>query len=133
MQPSRMWQGMEMTDRIVKLIHLTLGTLCVILGFIGAFLPVMPTTIFVILAAFFFTKGSPRLRSYLLEHRIFGPNIRAWEETGAIPRRIKVVSISMMLLSFVPTLLLRVPPLYLGLQAVLIGAGAAYILSRPDA
>jgi len=81
----------------------------------------------------FFTKGSPRLRSYLLEHRIFGPNIRAWEETGAIPRRIKVVSISMMLLSFVPTLLLRVPPLYLGLQAVLIGAGAAYILTRPDA
>lgn len=122
-----------MTDRIVKYIHLTLGALCVMLGFVGVFLPVMPTTIFLILAAFFFTKGSPRLRGWLLNHGHFGPSIRTWEETGAIPRRIKVVSVTMMLSSFIPTLILRVPPIYLGLQAVLIAIGALYILTRPDA
>ncbi|NIY80211.1 DUF454 domain-containing protein [Celeribacter sp. HF31] len=122
-----------MTDRIVKYIHLTLGALCVALGVIGVFLPVMPTTIFLILAAFFFTKGSPRLRQMLLDNARFGPSIQNWEETGAIPRRIKLLSITMMMSSFIPTLLLRVPPLYLGLQAVLIGIGALYILTRPDA
>ncbi|SFI53564.1 YbaN family protein [Celeribacter neptunius] len=121
-----------MTDRIIRYIHLTLGVFCVALGFIGVFLPVMPTTIFLILAAFFFTKGSPRLRQWLLDHAHFGPGIRAWEKTGAIPRRIKAISITMMMMSFIPTLLLAVPPIYLGLQAALIGAGALYILTRPD-
>lgn len=116
-----------------KYLHLTLGWLCVALGFIGAVLPVMPTTGFLILAAFFFTKGSPRLRQWLLNHAHFGPTIRAWEETGAIPRRIKILSISMMMLSFVPTTLMGVPWPWIAVQAVLIALGALYILTRPDA
>lgn len=121
-----------MTERITKYIHLTLGVFCVALGFIGIFLPVMPTTVFLILAAFFFTKGSPRLRQWLINHGHFGPGIRAWEETGAIPRRIKALSIAMMLSSFIPTLLLGIALPYLGLQALLIATGALYILTRPD-
>lgn len=128
-----MCQIKTMTDRIVKFIHLALGTLCVALGFIGLFLPVMPTTVFLILAAFFFTKGSPRLRKWLINHAHFGPGIRAWEETGAIPRKIKALSIAMMLTSFVPTVLLQIRLPYLALQAVLIAVGALYILTRPDA
>ncbi|PTQ72642.1 YbaN family protein [Celeribacter persicus] len=123
----------DMTDRMSKYMHLTLGWLCVLLGAIGAVLPVMPTTGFLILAAFFFTKGSPRLRQWLLDHAQFGPTIRAWEETGAIPRRIKVISISMMMLSFVPTTLMGVPWPWIAIQAVLIATGALYILTRPDA
>jgi len=121
-----------MVERMSKYVHLTLGGFCVALGLIGAVLPVLPTTGFLIMAAFFFTKGSPRLRMWLLDHAHFGPLIRNWEETGAIPRRIKALSISMMAASFVICLILGLPAYVLIAQAVLMSAGAAYILTRPD-
>ncbi|MCA0045189.1 YbaN family protein [Celeribacter litoreus] len=121
-----------MTERLSRYIHFSLGALCIALGFIGIFLPVMPTTVFILLAAFFFTKGSPRVRQWLLDHAHFGPSIRAWEETGAIPRRIKWIAISMMAVTF-GVCLFFLPPLVLTLQAALMIIGALYILTRPDA
>ncbi|AJE48222.1 hypothetical protein SAMN05443573_10650 [Celeribacter indicus] len=121
-----------MNGQTRKYAHFILGWLCIALGMVGVVLPVMPTTVFVILAAFFFAKGSPRLRAKLLNHPYFGPQIRNWEETGAIPRNIKVLSITMMLTSFVPTLLLRISWPWLALQATLIVLGALYIVTRPD-
>ncbi|WP_417267021.1 YbaN family protein [Celeribacter baekdonensis] len=121
-----------MVARMSKYVHLALGGLCVALGLIGAVLPVMPTTVFLILAAFFFTKGSPRLRMWLLDHAHFGPLIRDWEATGAIPRRIKILSLSMMAASFGICVILGLPAYVLIAQAVLMSAGAAYILTRPD-
>ncbi len=121
-----------MTERVAKYIHLSLGTLCVILGLIGAVLPVMPTTVFMILAAFFFTKGSPKLRQKLLDNAYFGPTIRTWEETGAIPRRVKVISIAMMGTAFTVSLF-YLPTIWLVIQGGLITIAIAYILTRPDA
>jgi len=64
---------------------LLLGLLCVALGVIGAFVPLMPTTIFLILAAGCFARSSPRLEARLLDHPRFGPSIRAWRDQGAMP------------------------------------------------
>lgn len=116
-----------------KYIHLALGWACVALGMIGVVLPVLPTTVFFILAAFFFSKGSPRLRGWLINHAKFGPSIRAWEETGAIPRRAKQMAIAMMSGTFLICALIGLPVWVLLSQVVLMGTGAAYILSRPDA
>nr|WP_319250314.1 YbaN family protein [uncultured Celeribacter sp.] len=116
-----------------KLLHLMLGCLCVLLAAIGAVLPVMPTTVFLILAAFFFTKGSPRLRQWLLDNPRIGPTIRDWEATGAIPRRIKLLSVSMMAGSFVLACFLDMHIALRVLHFALIAAGSAYVLSRPDA
>lgn len=57
------------------------------LGAIGIALPILPTVPFVILAAFCFSKSSPALERRLLEHRMFGPSIRAWRERSAISRK----------------------------------------------
>lgn len=73
----------------MRTLWLSLGLLCVGLGFVGAFVPLMPTTIFLILGAGCFARSSPRLEFWLLEHPRFGPALVAWRAERAIPRRAK--------------------------------------------
>lgn len=68
---------------------LTAGLLLAALGFVGALVPLMPTTIFLILAAGCFARSSPRLEAWLLEHPRYGPGLRAWRAEGAIGPRAK--------------------------------------------
>lgn len=65
-------------------------------GIIGAFLPLLPTTPLVLLAAFCFSRSSARLERWLLEHRHFGPMIEDWRARRAIPRRAKRLAWAMM-------------------------------------
>ena len=76
------------------------GVVMLALGVIGAFLSVMPTTIFLILAAWCFGRSSPRLEARLLDHPRFGPVIRDWREYGAMPRRAKWMACSGMALGY---------------------------------
>ena len=64
-----------------------LGWLMVVLGVIGALLPVMPTTIFLILAVGCFARSSPKFEQRLLAHPRYGPSLRLWREQGAVSRR----------------------------------------------
>lgn len=110
-----------------------LGCIALALGLIGVVLPVLPTTPFVILAAFLFSKGSPRLRHWLISHRIFGPLIADWEAHGAIPRPVKRLACTVMALVFGVSVLAGVPTVVLIVQAICLGAAATYVLTRPDA
>ncbi|RYD89541.1 MAG: DUF454 domain-containing protein [Sphingomonadales bacterium] len=110
-----------------------LGWLMVALGFIGLLLPVMPTTIFLILATACFSHSSPRFEKWLLEHRWFGSSIRRWRERGAIPLKAKIVAIVSMAGGYV-VLLLTVQPVWwidLIVASALI-ACAAYVATRPN-
>lgn len=69
------------------------------LGIIGAFLPVMPTTVFVLIAAWAAARGSDRLHRWLHAHPRFGPAIRDWELHGAVSRRAKWLATWAMLFS----------------------------------
>jgi uncharacterized membrane protein YbaN (DUF454 family) len=69
------------------------GSFFVMLGAIGAALPVMPTTIFLILALACFMRGSPERARRLLEHPRFGPVLRDWQRERAIPRRVKTIAV----------------------------------------
>jgi uncharacterized membrane protein YbaN (DUF454 family) len=109
-----------------------LGVLFVGLGIVGAFLPLMPTTIFLILAAGCFARSSPKLDAWLMNHPRFGPVLRAWREHGAVPRRAKVMACAGMLTGFAVFFFGVHPKLWL---AAAVGGAllliAAYVVSRP--
>ena len=67
------------------------------LGIVGVFLPGLPTTPFVLLAAACYAKASPRLHAWLLNHRLTGPMLRDWEANRSLTRRTKTIAISAML------------------------------------
>ncbi|MDA5093980.1 YbaN family protein [Aliiroseovarius sp. KMU-50] len=115
-----------------RFFYIALGWGAVGLGVLGIVLPVLPTTPFLLVAAFAFGKSSPRARNWLIEHAHFGPPIRDWEERGAISRRAKVLATSMMALVIAFSIWKGLPLWVLVLQGVLISAGAAFILTRPD-
>lgn len=121
------------SSRMVRLAYLAAGFLLLALGIIGAFLPLMPTTIFVILAAGCFARSSARLENWLLRHQRFGPMIVAWRTERAIPRRAKVLAAIGMVLGYTAFLVGARPGLLLNLCVLAIFAGCAwYVLSRPE-
>lgn len=116
-----------------RLLFAALGCLFVALGVVGAFLPLLPTTPFLILAAGCFARSSPRLEAWLLDHPRFGGTLRAWRERGAIPRRAKVIAGLGMAGGYAAFLLTARPSVALALVVAVVMVGAAgYVLTRPD-
>ena len=76
-----------------KIILLSIGWICVGLGFIGIFVPGLPTTIFLIIALWAFTKSSNKLRIWLLNHKKFGPFLSDWQEHRVVPLRAKILMV----------------------------------------
>jgi uncharacterized membrane protein YbaN (DUF454 family) len=77
----------------VKTVYIILGSVSLGLGIAGAFLPVLPTTPFLLLTAALYLKGSPRLYEWLINHKYLGPYIRNYRDNRAIPLRAKIVSV----------------------------------------
>lgn len=73
--------------------YLVLGWSCVGLGLAGAFLPLLPTTVFLLVAAWAFARSSERWHTWLLAHPRFGHLIRGWQEHHAMPRRAKRIAL----------------------------------------
>lgn len=94
-------------------------------------LPVLPTTPFIIAAAFAFGKSSPRLRAWLLDHPIFGPMIRDWEANGTIDPRYKRIAYILMGLAFGASVIAGIKPIVLIIQAICMGSAALYVATRP--
>ncbi len=83
----------------------------VTLGFIGALLPGLPTTVFLILAAWAASKGWPQVDDWLLNHPKYGPTLRNWREHGTVPRKAKWLASMMMLISGILMLYTNAPDL----------------------
>jgi uncharacterized protein len=74
---------------MMRTLYLAFGLLCVAIGAVGAFLPLLPTVPFMLLAAFCFARSSPRLERRLLDDAVFGPHIRAWRDSRSVSRTAK--------------------------------------------
>ncbi len=121
------------TSRMMRGVFLVLGICFVALGFIGAFLPVLPTTPFLILAAACFARSSPRLENWLLQHPRFGSLLRGWRERGAIPVKAKLMALGGMAIGFAGFWYGSHPGLWLtAAVALLMLTGLAYVFSRPS-
>ncbi len=81
---------------VVKTLFVVLGALSLLLGLVGIFVPLLPTTPFLLLAAALWVRSSPRLYAWLLAHRRLGPYIRNFRENRAIPLRAKILSVTLL-------------------------------------
>jgi uncharacterized membrane protein YbaN (DUF454 family) len=117
----------------MRTVWLVLGSSALALGIAGAALPILPTTPFMLLAAYCFARSSPRLHHWLLTHPTFGPAISDWQRHGAISRRAKRLAAAAMLGAFGLSVVMGMPPWVLALQAVCLGGAATFVLTRPDA
>lgn len=100
------------------------------LGTLGAFVPVMPTTIFFILAAACYARGNPDLHRRLLAHPRFGPALRDWEERRAMSPRAKALAVTMITLGIGATIVWGIQAFWLRiLLAAFAMALIAYLVS----
>ncbi len=109
------------------------GCANVALGVIGMFLPVMPSTVFFLIALWAFSRSSERLHNWLFSHRVFGRALRDWHHDRVIPLRAKVLAVGVMGASFIyVTFFVARTWVTPALLALVLGAVAAFILTRPS-
>ncbi|WP_077285591.1 YbaN family protein [Cognaticolwellia aestuarii] len=105
------------------------GIFFVLLAFIGAFLPLLPTTPFLLVAAACFAKSSPRMHKMLLANKMFGPLIYHWEQSRSIPKRAKIIALSSMFIAVLWSCYI-LPALWLKLLVVALVAWPAIFVWR---
>lgn len=122
-----------MTGSSKKFVLLLIGWFFVALGTVGLFLPVLPTTPFLLISLWAFSQSSERFHDWLYHHRVFGPPLQDWSKYGIIPLRAKIVALATMGTSAVLVILFSSAPWYglVGMLA-LMGVGAGFVLSRPS-
>lgn len=109
----------EHDSPLVRWLLIAAGSVCVMLGVIGIFLPLLPTTPLMLLAAACFARSSRRFHDWLLANRTFGPLIHEWERHRSIPRRTKLTAIALMSATLAVSIVFFVEPRWLqGLLAV---------------
>ena len=108
------------------------SVLCVLLGLIGAVVPGMPTTVFILMAAWAAMRSSPRLHGWLYAHSMFGPILRNWDEGGQVSRRVKWTASASMLFSSALIFHLSVKPWLTGLALAVMACVLVWLWLRPE-
>lgn len=117
----------------LQILCLCLGWLMVALAIAGIFLPLLPTTPFLLLAAGLFARSSPRFEQWLLNHPVFGETLRRWRKNGAISPRAKATSVALMATSYVLFVFFSAPQVMTAIfVATVLAFPLLFILSRPN-
>ena len=108
------------------------GLLMTALGIVGAFLPLLPTTPFLLVAVWCFSRSSPRLEQWLTSHPTLGPPLMNWRREGAISARTKVLAVSLIVASYAFFFYRAQPsPLLAVAVGCVLACSALFILTRP--
>jgi len=99
----------------------------------GIILPLLPTTPFLLLAAFAFAQSSPSLHRWLLQHPTLGQVLEDWRDYSAVGSHAKWAACAVMLASLLSSLWLSAPPWLVLLQLVVFVAVGMFLVTRPDA
>jgi len=111
----------------MRILWFLIGSSALGLGTLGIFLPLLPTVPFYLLAAFGFSKSSEKIYNWLLNHKVFGPDIRSWNENRIIHRRAKLMAVAGMAGSLILAFVLSIPLKYIAIQAVCLFLVARFI------
>ena len=107
---------------MIRILYIVMGTIGVILGIAGIVLPLVPATPFLLFAAWCYTRSSPRLRNWLINHRILGAPIRDFRENRPIPPARMVSILALLWLSIgASTLIVDPVPLKILLPSIATG------------
>jgi uncharacterized membrane protein YbaN (DUF454 family) len=106
--------------------------LFLLLGLIGVVVPGMPTTVFILLAAWAAARGSPRLHGWLMAHRLFGPMLRDWRNGGTVSRRAKWSATATMLPCAVLVVATARAPWLAALAIACMAGVLAWLWRRPE-
>lgn len=117
-------------SRAVRAALWVAGTVCVALGILGVFLPVLPATPFMLLAAACYARASPRFYNWLLNNRTFGPTIREWRRYGSIPWRTKWFAITLMSVTLAASIVFAVEDRYVQAGLAVLGLLLAVWMAR---
>ena len=123
---------MRVQSRPVRWLLKGVAVLSLALGIIGAFVPVMPTVPFILLAAWAAARSSPRLSNWLEQHPTMGPYIRDWRHGGTVRRSAKWMA-TLMMAGGAVIMLIFVRPLWVPLAAIAVMASVAtWLWLRPE-
>jgi uncharacterized membrane protein YbaN (DUF454 family) len=115
---------------LLKPVLIVAGTLCVGLGVAGIFLPLLPTTPFLLLAGGCYARSSPRMLHWLNHNRWFGAYIRNWREGRGIPLRDKIIAIMAIWLTIGITVIFVVAQPWVRVLLIAIALGVTVHLLR---
>jgi hypothetical protein len=118
---------------IQRLFLVAVGFLSLALGVLGIFLPLLPTTPFLLLSAFCFSKGSPRWHAWLMSQPHLGPAIEEWNRHGVIRTRVKVMCLGLMAVTSGYSIFFASFPIYGRLALLLMCLWVAiFVSTRPS-
>jgi uncharacterized membrane protein YbaN (DUF454 family) len=115
-----------------RFVWIAAGTISVGLGIAGIVLPLVPTTPFVILAAWCFARSSPELRERLVNSRLLGPSLRNWERERAIARRAKIWASVLMVAVVLLSAVLQVSAWIIAIQMLVAAGVLTFLWTRPE-
>ena len=113
--------------------YILAGHIFLFLGIIGAFLPILPTTPFLLLTAFCYSKGNSKFHAWLINHKYFGPPIGNWQKHGVIGIKAKILAsffLSLVMILKIPYLSFSIP-LRIFIEIVMLGV-LIFIWTRPS-
>ncbi len=120
-------------SRVLRWLLIVVGSLSLAIGMIGVFLPLLPTTPFLLLTAACYARSSERFYNWLVTNRYFGVYIRLWRDEGKVPRKAKIVAIAMIAITLGSTIVFFIDFLPARLILAAIGlAVIAYLLRLPS-
>ncbi len=107
----------------VKILLITLGTFLIVLSIVGIFIPVLPTTPFLLLAAGLYAKSSKRFYNWLINNRILGRYIKNYREGKGIPLKVKIIAISILWITIGYSAIFAMEILWVRILLILIAIG----------
>jgi len=125
-------EPLELVTGLRRWVFLIAGFISLGLGAIGVILPGLPTTPFVILAAYFFARSSPTMHDRLLRNRVFGPMIVEWNEHRSVPPRAKILAVVMIAAVGGATVFFILDSFWLqALVVAILSTVAIWLVTRP--